>query len=101
MSTTDAQPIHTSQSLNVSISSARVKQTMDMKKDFDKRVVALNKEFQELTRSGKGVIDKFELGAFFERHGVVNSQKIETVFQELDENNDGQITKYFLYINFY
>ena len=86
--------------MSLSASTAKmgsVNSIKDKRREFDRRVAALSKEYDELLRPGKNAIDKNDIRNFLSKIGRNNENQVNMIFQLLDENKDDLITKYFIY----
>jgi len=78
---------------SVSVAPTSARQQVDRKKEFDRRVLALTKEFQELNTQNKQSLTIEDFTQFYQTQGMSDSHRIQTMFDEFDEEASGQITK--------
>jgi len=76
--------------VNDSQSVTRISHSQEKMRKFDKRVLSLTKDFTELCGNEKNVMFKKDIETFFEKTGIYDQHKIDTIFEEFDEN---QISK--------
>ncbi len=87
-------PVRSSASITGSVSSGYAVQAQEKRREFDRRVVALTNDYQELSVEGHAAVTKEDFEAFFNRTGLGDMAKAASAFEELDENHDQVITKY-------
>ncbi len=77
-----------------SLSTGPTRQTMEKKKEFDRRVMSLTKEFQDLNRGGtKPFLVSEDFESFFIENGIGNLSRARELFAEFDDAASGQVTK--------
>ncbi len=80
--------------LNVSSSASRLWHPNDQRKEFDRRVSELARDFQALMPDSKPTVTRADLEAFFKGKGIYDAHKLDAIFEVLDDNRDGVFTKY-------
>jgi len=81
--------------MNMSASTSQMRLALEKKKEFDRRVHALTKEFRELNAHNKLALTVEDFLAFFKANALMDYGKVSRIFQEFDETNSQQVTKYF------
>jgi hypothetical protein len=85
--------------MSVSVSTVRPGSIIEKKREFDKRVVSLTKDFEELVKPGRTGIEKEDIRRYLESNGIYNVRKLDLIFETLDKDMDGLITKFKFSIN--
>ena len=85
--------------MSVNVSTVRPGPFIEKKKEFDKRVISLTKDFEELVKPGRTGIQKENIASYLESNGIYNSRKVDLIFETLDEDMDGLIIKFKFDIN--
>ena len=78
---------------NLSMSVGPARQASEKKREFDRRVIALTKEYQELNPESKPYLILEDFIKFYKEAGNNNADRAQIMFQEFDEGLSGQVTK--------
>ena len=78
---------------NASTSLSRSAHFSERTREFDRKVMALTKDFNELCVPGKNAIQKVDIAHFFEKSGLYDAHKVDLISEKMDDNKDDLITK--------